>query len=225
MENWVWFDKLFLPYVPCILHVKAATSNIITIGECGKFPPSTYCHISALCYINRLYHMSDEKFAKKIYNDLINFHHQGFNTWATGVMELLNDLKLDITMNTKSFGLSCKHAVQNKFVAVWNNNLQDSRANPLLRTYKVFKSEFTIEPYLCLVNKPRYRQAIAKLRCSSHILEIERGRHTNPKAPSLRDCVTFATKWKMRSIFWYIVVSMRVKGKISLKKKSKWRWF
>ena len=60
------------------MQVKATTSNIITIGECGKFPPSTCCHISALCYINRLYHMSDEKFAKKIYNDLINFHHQGF---------------------------------------------------------------------------------------------------------------------------------------------------
>ena len=28
-----------------------------------------------------------------------------------------------------------------------------------------------------------HRQAIAKLRCSSHILEIERGRHTNPKTP------------------------------------------
>ena len=63
--------------------------------------------------------MSDEKFAKKIYNDLINFHHQWFNTWASGVMEFLNDLKLDITMNTKSFALNCMHAVQNKFVAVF----------------------------------------------------------------------------------------------------------
>ena len=98
-------------------------------------------------------------------------------------MELLNDLKLDITMNTKSFALGCQHAIQNKVVAVWNNNLQDSLTNPLLRTYKVFKRDFIIDPYLYFVNKPRYRQAIAKLRCSSHILEIERGRHTNPKTP------------------------------------------
>ena len=33
------------------------------------------------------------------------------------------------------------------------------------------------------MNKPRYRQAMPKLRCSSHILEIERGRHTNPQTP------------------------------------------
>ena len=38
-----------------------------------------------------------------------------------------------------------------------------------------------MESYLYLVKKARYRQAIAKFRCSSHTLEIERGRHTNPK--------------------------------------------
>ena len=45
-------------------------------------------------------------------------------------------------MNTKSFVLNCKRAVQTKFVAVWNNSLQDSHTNPILRTYKVFKRDF-----------------------------------------------------------------------------------
>ena len=40
-----------------------------------------------------------------------------------------------------------------------------------------------MEPYLYLVKKHKYRQAFAKFRCSSHTLEIERGRHTNPKNP------------------------------------------
>ena len=38
-----------------------------------------------------------------------------------------------------------------------------------------------MEPYLYLVKKHKYRQTIAKFHCSSHTLEIERGRHTNPK--------------------------------------------
>ena len=139
MVNWGLHDKIFLHFVRCIMHVKATTSNVITIGECGKFPLSTYCHISTLCYINRLYHMSDEKIAKKIYNDLISFHHQGFNTWATGAMELLDDLKLDITINTKSFAINCKRAVQTKFVAVWNNILQDSLTNPIYALIKCLK--------------------------------------------------------------------------------------
>ena len=40
-----------------------------------------------------------------------------------------------------------------------------------------------MEPYLYLVKKPRFRNAIARFRCSSHTLEIERGRHTNPQTP------------------------------------------
>ena len=92
MVSWDLHDKMFLHCVRCIMHVKATTSNVITIDECEKFPPGTYCHISTLCYMNRLYHISDEKIAKTIYNDLISFNHQGFNTWATGAMELLDDL-------------------------------------------------------------------------------------------------------------------------------------
>ena len=40
-----------------------------------------------------------------------------------------------------------------------------------------------MEPYLYLIKKFRYRQVIARFRCSSHTLEIERGWHTNPKTP------------------------------------------
>ena len=40
-----------------------------------------------------------------------------------------------------------------------------------------------MEPYFYLVKKPRFRNAIARFRCSSHTLEKERGRHTNPKTP------------------------------------------
>ena len=40
-----------------------------------------------------------------------------------------------------------------------------------------------MKPYLYLVKRPHFRNAIARFRCSSHTLEIERGRHTNPKSP------------------------------------------
>ena len=40
-----------------------------------------------------------------------------------------------------------------------------------------------MEPYLYLVKKPRFRNAIARFRYSSHTLKIERGRHTNSKTP------------------------------------------
>ena len=38
---WGDTDKVFLQYARCILRVKATTSNIITVGENGRLPPST----------------------------------------------------------------------------------------------------------------------------------------------------------------------------------------
>ena len=47
----------------------------------------------------------------------------------------------------------------------------------------LFKDDFFTEHHLELITDFRYRTAITKLRCSSHALEIERGRHQNPKGP------------------------------------------
>ena len=40
-----------------------------------------------------------------------------------------------------------------------------------------------MEPYLYLVKESKYRIAISRLRASSYVLEIERGRYTRPKTP------------------------------------------
>ena len=74
---------------------------------------------------------------------------------------------INITINTKSFALNCKRAVQNKFVAVWNDYLQDYDTNQHLRT-KVFKGDF--KPYLCFKMQPAYHWNW-------------KGRHTKPETP------------------------------------------
>ena len=166
-----------------MLHVKATTNNVITVGECGKFPPSTYCQISALCFLNRLHHMESNQLAKKIFCDLAELDQQGFNTWVTDALKLVHHLRLDVTNEKNILSLNCKRAVQNKFITTWSTHLQNTELNPRLRTYRTIKHVFAMEPYLYLVKKTRYRQAIAEFRCSSHTSEIERGRHTNPKTP------------------------------------------
>ena len=52
-----------------------------------------------------------------------------------------------------------------------------------LRTYKLFKTTSGMEPYL--ISNPRlsHIHTIARLRISSHTLEIETGRHRRPKVP------------------------------------------
>ena len=57
-----------------------------------------------------------------------------------------------------SFKRACKGAVSNKFIEDWNAELNDTQKNPLLKTYKQVKTEFTMEPYLDLVQNYRYRK-------------------------------------------------------------------
>ena len=64
-----------------------------------------------------------------------------------------------------------------------------TQTKPILRRYSLFKNDFFIEHHLESITDFRYRTAITKLRCSSHALEIERGRYQNPKVPrDLRLC-------------------------------------
>ena len=50
-------------------------------------------------------------------------------------------------MDSESFKRACKGAVSNKFIEDWNAELNDTQKNPLLRTYKQIKTEFTMETY------------------------------------------------------------------------------
>ena len=90
--------------------------------------------------------------------------------------------------NTVEFKMQCQSQVKEHFINEWHDGLS-ARERPILRTYRLFKSSFGPESYLFNVKNQRYRTAITKLRASSHILEIERGRYSKPMVPAhLRLC-------------------------------------
>ena len=64
-----------------------------------------------------------------------------------------------------------------KYVTGWDNSIKNSDI-PRLDVYKKVKTSFGYEKYLNISNF-EWRKGIAKLRCSSHILQVEKGRHTN----------------------------------------------
>ena len=130
-------------------------------------------------YMNRLYHLPERSIVKKVYNALENLYLQGFTTWITKVRELIHNYNLNVEMDNESFKRACKGVVSNKFIEDWNDELNDTQKNPLLRTYIKIKTEFTMEPYLDLVQNYRYRKAISSIRTSSHTLTVECGRHHN----------------------------------------------
>ena len=92
-------------------------------------------------------------------------------------------MSLDSELNVNVFRQKCQQPLNQKFISDWQFEINDESKHPILMTYKIFKSEFKFEPYLDLVNNPKYRIAVSKLSASSHMLEIERGRHTRPITP------------------------------------------
>ena len=185
-------DKVFLHYVRCILCIKATTCNAIVYGECGRYPPSITCHVNVLCYLHWLLTMESEKMVKSIFCALNALHDQGFPPWVTKAYELAKDYDIDmdgsVMLTTKQFKSLCFERTKSSFVTNWNADL---REKPLLRSYRLYKTEFNTECYLDCINLPKYRIPVSKMRASSHDLEIERGRYTRPRLdPNQRLCST-----------------------------------
>ena len=177
-------DKSFLNYIRCVLCVKSTTSNIIVFGECGKFPPSMYCHVNVLCYMHRLLKMQSGQVVKSVFDSLHKLNNQGFHTWVSKAYELGQLYGIDIDscseLPSDQFKQICNERLKNCFITSWLHDLHSCNTS-IIRTYRSYKLNFGMECYLKHVNNSKFRVALSKLRTSSHSLEIERGRYTRPK--------------------------------------------
>ena len=151
-------DKVFLNYVRCILCIKATTCNAIVYGECGRYPPSITCHVNVLCYLHRLLTMQSGTMVKSIFCALNALYNQGFPTWVTKAYELAKDYDIDMDgsamLTTKQFKSLRFEGTKSSFVTSWNADL---REKPLLKSYRLYKTEFNTECYLDCINLPKYR--------------------------------------------------------------------
>ena len=90
-----------------------------------------------------------------------------------------------VILTTKQFQSLCFERTKFSFVTNWN---ADFREKPLLRSYRLYKTECS---YLDCINLPKYRIPVSKIRASSHDFEIEPGRYTRPRLiPNQRLCST-----------------------------------
>ena len=73
-------------------------------------------------------------------------------------------------------------------------------SSPKLEFYKTVKSDFCFEKYL-QINNSSHRNALTRLRISSHNLYIERGRYVNPHLPrNERTCIFCLVHLNIRTV-------------------------
>ena len=118
----------------------------------------------------------------------------GSDCWLSRVKKIQDMLNLPDTPRFKRLqGKKCAGHIRSKFDRFWldslnsmgtkSKNLSDNIDHNKLRTYRLFKSSFTREPYVDLVRNRNQRSFLSRLRTGSHHLNIEKGRWTRPVTP------------------------------------------
>ena len=92
-----------------------------------------------------------------------------------------------------------------------------------LRTYIKFKFEHSLEEYLFYIPDTRWMKALSRIRMSSHMLDIEQGRHVKPQKLPLeqRICQRCTSKSVDDEIHFIITCSYFATQRTSLLAESK----
>ena len=162
--------KKFLKY---LLGVCKSTPNLSVMGDTGEIPLLFKGFRLMMNYWHRIHKLPNETLAKKALTENVNIR----TTWIRTIEKLLNLFQITYTENIVMFKAATKKSVDLKYLKTWEHNLFHTDQSRL-EFYKTVKSTFGYEDYLEIRNF-ECRKGTAKIRCSSHTLEIEKGRHSN----------------------------------------------
>ena len=176
-------DKLHLKFCKLILGVKRSTNNNAVLGELARFPFYISRQFRIIKYWIKILSVNNNLLFKS-YNVLrcdadLGFTYNGSN-WAHNVKKLLFSLGLnDIWINqdtvVPNFNI-IKQRIIDQYLQKWSSSMKDSTR---LDYCNIFKNEHVYEKYLDVIKETHLRSTLSKFRLSSHLLNIETGRHDN----------------------------------------------
>ena len=171
-------EKLHLSFLKWTLGVPKQTSNAAVYGDTGR-KPTTLCVLKQFVnFFNRL-SLLDKEDSNSIARHAFAEQQRLKLPWYSAALALTRQLdprkayseehKNKILPNA----LLCEINAQKWFTEAWKN---DCRRNKKLKFYCSIKENLGIEPYLTQCSY-KTAKAIARLRMSSHGLNIETGRY------------------------------------------------
>ena len=176
-----------LKFYKFILGLKKNCPNMAVFGETAILPLAIKAHTTMMKFWDRIRNMNEDTLVRKAYEDNVMSN----SNWCKTV-QLLNAThglhSMQHSDSEEQFPDKAKRIIRNKFIEHWNTRIHDQDVEKKLGFYAKTEPTFTRHPYLTMPAF-RDRQRIAKLLCSDHILEIERGRFTNTPSED-RVCTT-----------------------------------
>ena len=178
-------EKVHIKFCKTTLGLKRNCPTLAVLGELGEFPVTIYMLATMVKFWHRIATLSDNSLVHLAYNE-VRILPEDKNDWLNSVKFILKLIDMEhiyINANQISSNVLYKKTLKKLneiFNSQWckkvNQSSINSKSNPKLRTYKLFKKELRAETYLNLPQF-KFRKLIAKFRCSDHQLRIETGRH------------------------------------------------
>ena len=184
LNNCSQIETFYLSFLKTMLYVKKSTPNCYIYGELGVFPIQIKIKLRVIKYWLKLIRptTSQDNFNRKVYIQLllVNIFNPQQVTWVSQVKDMLNSMGMGYIWNIQKveneneFLKSFKLRLKDMYKQQWNSEISNTTDG---RLYKNIKHDFEFENYLQL---PKYlRTSISKIRMSSHLFYIERGRWSN----------------------------------------------
>ena len=161
--------RRFLKY---ILGVTKSCPNLAVMGDTGETPLMLKGYRLMIQYWYRITNLPNETLVKKAL--LENIHQR--TGWICTIENIISGFNLaDSLQSARKLCNDSKIVMKAAFSEYWKSSIV---TNGRLEFYNKYKQVFKFEEYLHIPTFDK-RKAIAKLRCSDHELEIEKGRHKN----------------------------------------------
>ena len=183
-------ERVHINFLKQLLGVRSQTSNIGVYGELGRLPFSVMRRIRIIKYWFRIIKNPDSLTYKCFMNAIdVNGNVRNNSSWAYQVKSLLNNLGFSYLWNNSNvINIQIERVIERIIDQLLQSWYSQVDASPKLGTYKMLKSSYEVEKYICSVSNANHRKALTRLRCSAHKLAIEEGRFRNIDR-NLRLCV------------------------------------
>ena len=178
-------ERVHRKFCKWLVNVKMSTKNLYLAGEFGGFPLYIGRNVRIVKYWLNLHSSRSSNCILQTLNKLARNEVEmdpSISSWTAKVKLLLEHNGFpDVWMYPESVNINMfipifQNRLRDVFITEWNHGLSLSSSSML---YKEMKQSFEMSPYLLIIQNKKHRNAIAKLRLSSHQLNIETGRHTN----------------------------------------------
>ena len=167
-----------------MLGVKQQTTSVTIYGDRGRYPLFLKQPILALKYRIRLISLPKSCYLRIVNNSLASLDFICETNWCSHIRSFLSwtnhrDVWENYMVeNANRLIKQVKWSLIITYKVDWCSKVRDSIK---LRTYIKFKFDHSLEEYLFYIPYTRWIKALTRLRMSSHMLEMERGRNEKPQ--------------------------------------------